>query len=94
MTCFLRKRLLINILPKEELVLFKSITGRARDYEDIETILTIEKTIDWNRLVNEVINQKKNNSWILFDLEEVLQELKTKFFIKHEIFDMLYAAEK
>lgn len=85
-----KKELTIYILPKEELILLKAITGREKDYEDIETILEIEKTIDWKQLVEKAIKQKEKNTWILIDLEETLQKLKKKYFIKQEIFEAIY----
>jgi hypothetical protein len=85
-----KKELTIYILPKEELILLKAITGREKDYEDIETILEIEKVVDWKTIVENAIKQKKKNSWILIDLEETLQKLKKKFFIKQEIFEAIY----
>ena len=88
-----KKELIIRILSKEFLVLLKSITGRERDYEDIETIMGIEKELDWKLVVSAAILQKNNTPWILVDLEETLQELKKKYFIKQEIFDMIYSAE-
>lgn len=89
-----KKELTIFMLPKEELILLKAITGREKDYEDIETILEIEKTIDWKTLVGKAIKQKKSNPWILIDLEETLQRLKKRFFIKQEIFDALYKEQE
>lgn len=91
---FLGKKELTVLTPRvEELVLLKAITGRDRDYEDIETILDVEKTINWEELVGLAIAQKKSNSWILIDLEETLQRLRKKFFIKQEIFDAIYEAQ-
>lgn len=89
-----KKELTILILPKEELILLKAITGREKDYEDIETILEIEKTIDWKKLVVNAIQQKKKNSWILIYLEETLQKLRKKFFIKEEIFNAIYKEQE
>ena len=83
----------LNILSKEDLILLKAITGRDKDYEDIETILEIEKDVDWKLIVSEAINQTKNNSWILIDLEETLQNLKKKYFIKSDIFELIYEAQ-
>jgi len=88
------KELTIFILSKEELILLKSITGREKDYEDIETILNIEKNVDWKKIVEQAIEQKENNSWILIDLEKTLQQLKRKHFIKQEIFERIYKEQK
>lgn len=88
-----KKELTIFVLSKEELILLKAITGREKDYEDIETILEIEKTIDWKTIIKKAISQKEKNSWILIDLEETLQKLKKKHFIKQEIFEEIYKAQ-
>jgi len=89
-----KKELTILILPKEELILLKAITGREKDYEDIETILEIEKNVDWKQIIENATKQKKNNSWILIDLEETLQQLKKKYFIKEEIFKLIYKEQE
>ncbi len=57
-----KNELNIYILPKEYLILLKSITNREKDYEDIETIIKIEKEINWELIINEAINQKNINS--------------------------------
>jgi len=57
-----KKELSILILPKEELVLLKAITGREKDYEDIETILEIEKNVNWNKITKNAIKEKEKNS--------------------------------
>jgi hypothetical protein len=89
-----KKELIIYTPTKEELVLLKAITNREKDYEDIETILSIEKVIDWNIIVNKAITQQKNNAWILIDLEDTLQKLKKNHFIKQEIFEKIYNEQK
>ncbi len=88
-----KKKLSVLVLTKEELILLKAITKREKDYEDIETILKIEKSIDWKKLVEDAVKQKDNNPWILIDLEETLQQLKRKHFIKEEIFQKIYNAQ-
>ena len=88
------KELIIKILSKEYLILLKSITGREKDFEDIETILELEKEIDWEVITSEAIKQKKNNEWILIDLEEMMQKLKHKIFIPSKFFEKLYKAEQ
>jgi len=89
-----KKELIIFTIPKEWLILLKSITNREKDYEDIETIVKIEKNINWNIIIDEAIKQKKAASWILIDLEEKMQKLKKIIFIKKEYFDRIYIAEK
>ena len=88
-----KKELIIYILSPEDLILLKAITSRERDFEDIETILEYEKDIDFKSIVIKAISQKDNNSWILIDLEETLQKLRKKHFIKQEVFDMIYEAQ-
>jgi len=89
-----KKALIVKVLPKEYLVLLKSITGREKDQEDIETITEIERNIDWQLIVQEAIRQRANNEWILYDLEESMQHLKNRIFIKKEYFDQIYKAEQ
>lgn len=92
---FIGKKELILMLPEiEELILLKAITGREKDYEDIETILEVEKDVKWEQIVELAVKQKENNEWILIDLEKTLQELKEKYFIKQEIFEKIYKAQK
>ncbi|MFT4310718.1 MAG: DUF6036 family nucleotidyltransferase [Candidatus Woesearchaeota archaeon] len=78
--------------PIEELILLKAITRREKDIEDIHTILNIEKKIDWNTIIQKAIQQQKHNTWILIDLEEVMQELKTSTFIPQKHFKTIYSA--
>lgn len=89
-----KKELILLLLSIEELILLKAITRREKDHEDIETILEIEKNVDWNLIVEKAIKQKEDNEWILIDLEETLQKLKEKYFIKQEVFEKIYEAEK
>jgi len=89
-----KKELNIHIPTIEELILLKAITGREKDYEDIETIIEIEKNVNWTIIVDKAITQQKTNKWILIDLEETLQKIKKKYFIKQELFDRIYEAQK
>jgi len=88
-----KSELILQVLPKELLILLKAITGRERDQEDIETIIDIEKGIDWDLIIDEAIRQKQS-PWILIDLEEAMQGLKTKTFIKRKHFERIYKAQK
>lgn len=81
---------IIYVLPKEYLILLKAITDREKDLEDILTIVKKED-INWDFIVDEAIKQKKKNSWLLLDLEKVLQEVKKVKFIKKKYFDKIYA---
>lgn len=92
---FIRKKeLIVKILSKEQLILFKAVTGRERDLEDIKTIVDKENEINWNEIVDEGIKQKENNPWILYDLEETLQEIRKTRFIKQKLIDQIYEAEE
>lgn len=89
-----KKELILYILPKEYLILLKAVTSRERDYEDIETIVTAEKDIDWDFITDEAISARKKVPWILIDLEEKMQRLRKIAFIKERYFRKLYAGEK
>jgi len=89
-----KKEITLLVLTKELLILLKSVTNREKDYEDIETIVKIEQNIDWNLIIGLAIQQRKNNSWILIDLEEKMKKLKTVTFIKQECFDKIYNAQR
>ncbi len=84
-----KKELIIQIIGKEELVLLKAVTSREKDLEDIETIIKIEKNIDWNYIIEEVI--KQNNQWFILDLEETMQKLKKITFIPEKFFKRLHS---
>jgi hypothetical protein len=86
------QRLTINLLPKEHLILLKSITGRPKDFEDITSIIRVEKIIDWDALIDAAIGQT-GNSWLLLDLEETLQKLKSVTPIPARHFKRLYKAQ-
>ncbi len=88
-----KSELNIYILPKEYLILLKSITSREKDFEDIETIIKIEKNIDWNLIINQAISQREHIFWILIGLEKTMQNLKNKYFIKKKYFDRIYKVE-
>lgn len=85
--------LIIYILPKEYLILLKSLTNRPRDFEDIVTIIQKTPEIDWIKLIDLAIAQKSNNEWILIDLEETLQKLKKITFLPQKYFKKIYAAQ-
>ena len=89
-----KKEIIVFTLSKEYLILLKAITNREKDYEDIETIVKIEKNIDWNIIIDAAIQKRKQIVWILHDLEETMQKLKKVAFIKKEHFDKIYRAEE
>lgn len=89
-----KKELIIHTLSKEDIILLKSVTNREKDIEDIEAIIKIEKSINWDYIIDKAIHQRKNNSWILMDLEEKMQKLKKITFIKQEYFDKIYKEEE
>jgi hypothetical protein len=82
--------LIVHVLPVDQLILLKALTNRDKDHEDIESILKIEKTLDWEKIISIAASQKNRNKWILIDLEETMQKLKDKTFIKSELFEKLY----
>ena len=84
-----KKELIIQIIGKEDLVLLKAVTSREMDLEDIETIIKIEKNIDWSYIIEEVI--KQNNQWFILDLEETMQKLKKITFIPEKFFKRLHS---
>jgi len=84
----------IHLLTKEDLIVLKAVTRREKDQEDIETIIKIEKSIDWGLLLDKAIAQAKRNEWMLIDLEATLQELKRITFIPGKHFKRLYEAQE
>ncbi len=88
-----KKNLSIFILSKEDLILLKSITGREKDFEDIKTILDLEKFVDWELIIKNAVKQKETNSWILIDLEETLQKLKDSFSLDTGLFELIYTSQ-
>ncbi len=69
---------LTNTVPKELLIILKSVTNREKDFEDIESIVKTDKNIDWGFIVDKAIRMRKNNRWILIDLEENMKKLGKK----------------
>jgi len=91
---FIGKKELIIYMPQKELIiLLKAITGREKDFEDIETIIKMKQDVDWDKITNEAVKQRKSNEWILIDLEETMQKLKKITLIKEKYFENLYGAE-
>ena len=88
-----KRELIIFTAPKEELVILKAVTNRDKDYEDIEIIAKTENP-DWGRIVDMAIARREQMPWILIDLEEKMQKLKKVTFIKKEVFEKLYKAER
>lgn len=89
-----KKELIIKVLPKEYLILLKVVTAREKDYEDIESIVNVEKDLNWDFIIDEAISQRERVPWILIDLEEKMQKLSKKIFIKERYFDKIYKSEK
>ena len=88
-----KKEFIIKVLPKEAIILLKAATGREKDFEDIRAIIEQDKDIDWDRIVDEAIHQCKVNPWILLDVEEIMQKLKTVAFIPSRLFERIYKAK-
>ena len=88
-----KHELIVYVVPKEELLLLKAITHREKDDEDIATIVKIEKTMNWDSIIDKAIAQRWKNPWILIDLEEAMQKLKKLTFIPSMHFDKIYKAQ-
>jgi len=86
--------LTVNLLPIEFVVLLKAITSREKDMEDIKDVLKIEKNLDWGLIIDEAVKQRGVKGWILYDLEEKMQELKKVVFIPSKYFERIYEREK
>jgi len=84
----------IHLPTKEDLIVLKAITRREKDHEDIETIITTEKTVDWDRVIDKAIAQTKRNEWLLIELEATLQELKSIADIPKRHFERVYEAQE
>lgn len=89
-----KKEFTIHLPTKEDLILLKAITRREKDHEDIETIISIEKNIAWDAIIDKAISQAKQNEWLLVDLEATLQELKKRTFIPNKHFKRIYQAQE
>lgn len=88
-----KNMLSVLVFSKEDIILMKSITDRAKDFEDIVTIVNKEKTIDWKQIVEEAVWQAKHgDTWVILDLEETMQRLKEHTLIRTEIFDLLHSS--
>ena len=88
------ERLTVKVLPKEQVMVLKAVTNREKDYEDIATIVKTEKGIDWSAIIAIVKEHISENEWLLLDLEETLQKLKSVTFIPEERFKELYEAQE
>ncbi len=81
----------VKVLRKEYLIILKAVTDRDKDFEDILTILQKEKDFDWQSVIEEVSWQYQHgDSWVLLDMEKVMQELKKYVFIEEKYFKLLY----
>ena len=90
-----KRKLRVNVMRKEFIVLLKSVTERDKDFEDILNMVKKEKNFDWQLLIDEVIWQHQHgDSFVLFDVEKMLLELKKYVFIEQKYFRMLYGAQK
>lgn len=87
--------LTIKVLRKEFLVLLKAVTDRDKDFEDIITIVKKDQHFDWQYFIDEVIWQSQHgDTWVLLDVEKMLQELKKYVFIPEKYFKQLYEIKK
>lgn len=84
----------ITILKTEHIVLLKSVTERQNDMDDIKTIVSKDKTFDWQYVVDEAVWQHEHgDSWVLIDLEKTIQELRKYVFIEEKYLKQIYAAQ-
>ena len=85
----------IKVVGKEHIVFLKGITERQIDFDDIRTIIEKEKNFDWQYLIDETIWQHKHgDSWVIIDIEKMLQDLKEYVFIEEKYFKQLYEAQE
>ena len=85
----------VKVLRKEYIILLKAVTERKNDFEDIRTIVEKEKNLEWQYFIDEVIWQTMHgDSWVLFNAEKMLQELKKYVFIEQKYLNQLYKVEK
>ena len=88
-----KHNLRVKVLRKEHLVLLKAVTERQNDFEDIRAIVEKEKTFDWQYLIDEAIWQHQHgDSFVLFDVEKMLRELKKYVFVENKYLRQLYEA--
>lgn len=81
----------VNVLRKEHIVLLKAVTERDRDFEDILTIIRKDKNFDWQYFIEEVEWQTMHgDTWVLFDAEKMLRELKKYVFIEQKYLNQLH----
>ncbi|MEA1924550.1 MAG: DUF6036 family nucleotidyltransferase [Candidatus Altiarchaeota archaeon] len=70
-------RLRVNLLSLEAIFIFKSMTEREGDLEDVR-VLALKYPLDWGRILSEIKRQeelsKKTFSFSLLDTLEVLEE--------------------
>ena len=82
----------VNVLQPEQIVILKSVTDRQNDFDDILTILERTKTFDWQYVMDEVGWQYAHgDGWVVFDMEETLQQLKKHLLIEEKYLTQLYA---
>jgi predicted nucleotidyltransferase len=82
------KELNVKIIGKDDLILLKAVTSREKDFEDIETIIKIEKIVNWDYITKEAIKQK--DKWFMLDLEETMHKLKKITLIQERYFKILH----
>lgn len=90
-----KHNLKVKVFRKEHIVLLKAVTERDRDFEDILTIIRKEKNFDWQYFIDEVLWQTEHgDSWVLFDAEKMLRELKKYVFVEEKYLKQLYQVQK
>ncbi|MBI2146666.1 hypothetical protein HYU22_04975 [Candidatus Woesearchaeota archaeon] len=87
--------LLVKVLRKEHIVLLKAVTDRENDFRDIRTIISQDKSFDWQYFIEEVRWQYGHgDGWVLLGVEKTMQELKEYVFIPEKWFKELYEIGK
>lgn len=85
--------LTVKALAPEHIFMLKAVTERQNDFDDIRTILEKKPNFNWQYLLDETIWQYKNgDSWVLYDVEKTLQELKEYIFIPEAYLKKLRSA--
>lgn len=87
---FSMERISVHIVSFEDIFIFKSITSRERDTEDMYTLFL--QTLDFNIIRDEIIWQTENSpdsAWIAFFFTGI-ENLIEKYGVSHPIFEELH----
>lgn len=87
--------LTVRVFQTEIIVMLKAVTERKNDFDDIRTIISKDTNFDWQHLIDEVIWQSHHgDTWVLYDTEKMLLELKKYVFVEEKYLKQLYAVAK